>query len=116
METHNADIEAQNTQVNQCINNSINQLQSKTTTIMATKHKLECLEGTSNQLKIRDVILEDLQTLETQFGEVLNDSRKAFVTQSKANHMEGKITLLNVAATCINELGTLIKSADHICK
>ena len=114
LESHDEKNAEQNNQVNKAVENCLKQLQAKVTMLMTSKHQLEQFVGSSSQMKIKDVIMNDLVELMGNVDATLVSLRQAFVTMSAETFMEEKITLLNNAATHITDISSLTKYATNL--
>ena len=81
---------------------------------MTSKHQLNQFVGSSSQMKIKDVIMNDLTELQGNVDATLVSLRQAFVTMTAESFLEEKITLLNNAATHITDISSLAKYATNL--
>merc|ERR1712039_548918 len=105
----NREQEAQNEQLNVCVQACVKKLQDKTTAILDTIHKLNNMDATPVQRKIIQVSVDELNGMKAQAGALVTEMQTMQVEMRDVKHTDHKIDRLNAAGTFINEVDGIIK-------
>ena len=106
----------QNDQMNSCLAQALKMLQAKHLAVMGMRKRLVGLSVAGVQQKLKDAILEEVATSETELAQEIQSIQSAWIDMKEVAYLETKAEKLNKSGAVLSNAEELIKQGDGLLK